>query len=647
MSKIYSVLILNKNMLSSFAGYKYLFDKAIEDDQIGICKWIESGDTVESALPELISLIDDKEEWKAIIVAPDTQENGDPYTADLMNPFDYSEQEGFSEGIEESRFPLVRLTQMLGGVPAPDISFTKQEMQKKGQVSRIVYTPVIDYEAEERHRSLVEKYRFNAPYPTEIVVISLRMLFEETREAQARAADSTAITEENDFWKKNRYPDICRFVVFDVEYHGETRRNSDMLEFWLCVLLLATNHIKPSSFQAYRIYKISLQYDKDLMRKAFQNSLFRIRGAREYINDTIMVDVRLREELRTQIPDYAVTVPVNVDFPPRQKHDPQRIKLLPQDVQSELRTWNNDVDQIDRSLEQITDAVNDAFDRTSDAMRDACTYPEANVYDLSDYQYEEMTKDLAGRFKEIMRIQQSLPQNSGRKRDSMKKAAARVREGIKKRISRGSFFRILGIVALLIIASNIPLFIYHFSHKGRTVTVLLIICALIWGLYLAAGLITAIIQKASVNRAIRGYQSEVNKEFSTVKDDNNLYNDYMSGIATHSRGASFLYIMRNKKRIRNRLIMLQHRYLDMLSDLQQHILSWSAANYITLNTASQYAEKVRIPDDMTKESLTAKILGMDECYDIPINYTGDTISSPFNFIERMELIREVEYEDGR
>jgi hypothetical protein len=74
---------------------------------------------------------------------------------------------------------------------------------------------------------------------------------------------------------------------------------------------------------------------------------------------------------------------------------------------------------------------------------------------------------------------------------------------------------------------------------------------------------------------------------------------------------------------------------------------WSAANYITLNTSSQYAEKIKIPDNMTRESLAAKILGMDESYDLPINYTGDTISSPFSFIERMELIREVEYDDGR
>lgn len=634
-------------MLSSFAGYKYLFEKSIEKGQVGICKWIESGDTVQSALPELIGLIDDKKEWKAIIVAPDTLANGDPETADVINPFDYSDTEEFSEDCEESPIPLIRLTQMLGGVPAPDISFEKKEVQKEGQVSRVIYTPVIDSEAEGKHRDLIDKYRFNAPYPSEIIVISPRMLFEETVESQARAADSNAKTEDTDFWKKNRYPDICRFVVFDLEYHGETRRNADMFEFWLSILLLATNHINPSTFQAYRLYKIGLQYDKEKMRKAFQNMLFRIRGAREYINDTILVDMRMREELKTQIPEYAVSVPVNVDFPHRQKHDPQRIKLLPSDVQTDVRTWNYDVDQIDRSLEQITDAVNVAFDRTADAMRDACTYPEGAVYDLSDYQHEEMNRDLADRFKGIMDMQQKLPQNSRKKRDGMKKAAAEVREEMKKRITSGAFWRLLAIVALLIIISNIPLFIFHFSHKGWTVTVLLIVSLFIFGLYVLAGLITVFVQKNGVNRLIRIYQQTVNAEFATVKDDNNLYSDYMSEIASHSRGSSFLYIMRNKKRRKNRLIMLQHSYLDMLNDLQQHVFMWSAANYITLNTSSQYAEKIKIPDNMTRESLAAKILGMDESYDLPINYTGDTISSPFSFIERLELIREVEYDDGR
>ena len=64
----YSVIIQNAKTIEEFAKYQALFADALKSNRIGVCKWNESGTTVETALPELNSLTDDKEEWRAIII---------------------------------------------------------------------------------------------------------------------------------------------------------------------------------------------------------------------------------------------------------------------------------------------------------------------------------------------------------------------------------------------------------------------------------------------------------------------------------------------------------------------------------------------------------------------------------------------------
>ena len=64
----YSVIIQNAKTIEEFTKYQPLFADALKNNRIGVCKWNESGTTIETALPELNSLIDDKEDWRAIIV---------------------------------------------------------------------------------------------------------------------------------------------------------------------------------------------------------------------------------------------------------------------------------------------------------------------------------------------------------------------------------------------------------------------------------------------------------------------------------------------------------------------------------------------------------------------------------------------------
>ena len=65
---MYSVVILNSPTSEAFAEYHPLFLEGLKNGNIGLCKWNEDGMTIDTALPELRELTDDKEDWRAIIV---------------------------------------------------------------------------------------------------------------------------------------------------------------------------------------------------------------------------------------------------------------------------------------------------------------------------------------------------------------------------------------------------------------------------------------------------------------------------------------------------------------------------------------------------------------------------------------------------
>ena len=130
---MYSVLIQNKKTIESFQKYHPLFLEALNNEQIGLCRWIESGTTVETALPELLDLIDDKREWKAVIVRLADESAMAQYPSTPLNPYDFRYYQQEDLPYDESPIPLVRLTHILGQIPGPEIEYVKKVEQERGK----------------------------------------------------------------------------------------------------------------------------------------------------------------------------------------------------------------------------------------------------------------------------------------------------------------------------------------------------------------------------------------------------------------------------------------------------------------------------------------------------------------------------------
>ena len=266
---MYSVLIQSKKTLDSFEQFTPIFTDAVSQSKIGICQWMEAGKTVETALPELINLVAGKEEWRAVIVRLEDDAPMAAFPAAPDNPYDFLINAQPADGVQESPVPLVRLTQMLGGVPAPQVRFERQLVEQTGKPKQVVYLPSVDPEDEERYRELSERYHLNAKPPAEILLLSVRMLEEDQKPEVRRAFVQPLETRSSEFWKRNAYPGRCRFACFGMRRQGVMERNEDLFRFWTCVMLLSTNDLDAGTLQGGGVRE----------PRSGGHAAFRVRGA--------------------------------------------------------------------------------------------------------------------------------------------------------------------------------------------------------------------------------------------------------------------------------------------------------------------------------------------------------------------------------
>lgn len=144
---MYTVFILPHRTLDSYHQFEVLMNTEDKSRLFGICPWKMEATTVETALPDLYRLVRDKETWRAIVILADPEDMGG-FETDEQNPYDFLmnrnvrhyELDGDGK-IIESRIPLIRLTHMICGMPAPEPEFRAQlqnEDETKGHVPKII-----------------------------------------------------------------------------------------------------------------------------------------------------------------------------------------------------------------------------------------------------------------------------------------------------------------------------------------------------------------------------------------------------------------------------------------------------------------------------------------------------------------------------
>ena len=633
--------------MEAFSQYQPLFAEAINNGRIGVCKWIEAGTTIDTALPEIGSLTDDKKEWRAVIVRYIDDNCMAALESDARNPYDFLINRNTEDSVKESPIPLVRLTQMLGGIPPLEIKFKAEILREPHKAPQTIYTPIEDAQREQAHKELAAKYAFDGKLPSAILVISAR-----NRSCQAENIGRSWLTHKesksSEFWKRNRFPSICRFMVYDMEKQGPVQKEADDFGFWYSVMLMAINEWDSSTIQAYRLYTLGVSMNSEAMSESFQMLADRLRDAKHSIERSIKKDIEGQACEELGLPDFRVEIPVALKIP---KADDCTVKkmsfhLLSDGAATDTAIWEKAQRIAENELTGSIKSASRTLDQTADKMRVNCTFSADEVLPLSKYQSEDLKSETDGIYQQIVHIQGNLPKENVSANAEIQETAYRVKRNLLGRVLKRPAIWTVILAVLLLLASAIPaLSDYLIDRKGSLSMLSYVICGSILAVT-AAALFTLLSQKAELNILIMKYNQRLKDAFNKLVENAGDYSAYMSAIASHSRGCSYLNLSNRKKYASSSAHSSKYKHIKAINVLLGKLKAWSKAYHLNVDFTTKRPE-TRVDIDTTIAPLENKLYSFatGDIYPVAINNSGMSMDSPYPFAGQIAIIREELYED--
>jgi len=644
----YSVIIQNKKTMDTFLKYQPLFMEALNNNRIGVCKWIESGTTIDTAIPEISELTNDKEEWRAIIVRFEDDQLMSGFESDKRNPFDFKVNALPTDDVKESEIPLIRLTQMLGGVPAPEMKFECEQILEEHKAARTIYKPVIDTERDEAYKTLCKKYEYDGKLPSSIVIISIREGYVE-QDGIESAWSSHRESNSSEFWKRNKYPSNCRFLVYDFDKQGPVQRNADEFGFWFSTLLLSTNETDSGTLQAYRLYKLKTEFDRTLMCDTFQTVTNRLFSAKFAIEKDIKRDIEHQLITDDTLPKYKMEIPVAIKLPRDTSCTVSKrgFGLFSKGANSDIAKWLSRKKEAENKLAESVRLAERSLDQTADRMRSLCSFTEEEVVGLDKYQVEDLTRETDEIYADIVEIQGHLPTEDITGNPGIATASKDVRDYLKGRVKGTNALALLGVAVGLIVLCHIPAVVNYFANGIGSIWHVLIAILLESLFVVGCSFVALLWQKVKLNGLLHIYNTYIKAAFNKITDNASEYSKYLSNIASHQRGHSYLGLSKRKKYKVDNAHYSKYKHIKAIDILLSKLKAWSTAYHLKTDFVTPIIDEDATVDVYvapTKNNMYTFETGSS--YSVPVNNSGVTIESPFCFVEKLVIVREELYDDN-
>lgn len=649
---MYSVIIQNKKSAEAFSKFHPVFMDAINSDRIGLCRWHESGTTIDTALPELAELTNDKEQWKAIIVRYEDEQPMAQFESTDQNPYDFLINADKDDSVRESKVPLIRLTQMLGGVPEPEIRFEPVIVQDEIGFQRTVYNPSFNEDGKKERERLQRKYHFNGKLPVSVIVLTVRVK-NKIGENIDNVWNVKNESGSSDFWSRNRYPANCRFAVYYYTDEGSVKKNADDFGFWVSVMMLATNDIDSSTMQGYRLYNVAVKINKSVMKDSFVAMNVRLRKSRLFLEQEIRKDIEGRISIDPELPDYKWNSVVAVPMPAKDECTVKkgRYRLFSRGIRMDIGAWNKQKKDTEAKLEKAVRMAERTLDQVADNTREFSVFSEEEVIALDRYQTEDMERETNEIYSDIVDIQNRMPSKEIVSSDEVVKASDEVKKYLGKRVMLSSALVCLGIVFGLILLSHVPAVVDLIAGQKDNILSIIAVCAGMMLFVFLCALVAVIIQKAALNSRIKKYNAYIDGAFAKMTENASDYSLYMSKIYSHTRGKSYMKLSDRKKHKAENMHYLKFRHIKAINIMLAKLRTWATAFYLDVDSElkdiswKENLSDVKVDVGVSPSRNTMYTFETGKCYPVAVNQSGFTIDAPFGFIERIDIVREELYDD--
>lgn len=645
---MYSVLIQNHKTMESFSKFHALFLEILNENRLGVCKWTEGGTTLDTAVPGLTELTNDKKEWQAVIVQFEDDSEMMQLTHTAENPFDFPLHEA-ADKVVESEVPIIRLTHMLGGVPELPVKFESiNTVDKNGRSSVRFRRTETNYDMEQ-HELLKKKYEYDGNPPSSIILISVRKKLDKTD--LQKAWDLNRESRSSDFWLRNRYPGMCRFMIFDEDNNGPIRKDASDFRFWLSVLNIVSVEPPFSTIQPYKLYRFDVSLNEESMQKSLQHSADRLRVLSEKIKKNIKKKIENPTDIDPELPDYKMKAAVNAVLPEEEafKAAGATFGIFSTGQPEEVSLWEKKRQDGERELLRSLKLTKRSLDQSADRIKKTIDFDEndAAVNVLDPYQMEDLSSEINEIFLQVIRMQAKMPKvdsvsSDGEINDSYESIAAYLQE----RVQSKPFF-IFNLIAFLMLLTACAPGIIDLAANGNGSWLVLILTLVLGELTILLSSTSALlIRKLHLNKMLRKYNQLIEMLFDKLVSNTDDYSVFLSDIVTHMRGCSFITQSNKKSNSMDQNLVQQYEHLKTIEKLLLTIQKWNRAFDLHLD--------FKVPVEVLKDKSAVEadsdenVFGTFESgnqYEVEINHSGSYIKSPFDFADRLIIKREEIYNE--
>lgn len=668
---MFTVIIQSKRSSDLIKDYKFLFKPFVDDGSIAFCDWNESGTDVQSSVPDLYNIVKGKKEWRALILNTDSiYDYKGVFSPKRNNPFDYSDVDQ-NDIPHESPIPLIRLTHIIGGYTATitkefekGFEYTDDESGEKYRVreadlsedeihrlslehydslTSVYMEKEVDPELLRGYEAMNEKYSFADIRPAEIVLVSTKKKIENDEKSKIVESWKNHLEmTSSSFWERNKYPNNCRFLYTAITNTDNSLYQKEITEFWLSVLTLATNKIDASTLQAYRLYKMHIDVSTDELSKSVNLHMNKMASAYAFIKEQIKMRPDYSFDEEEEIVHRQV-IPVTID-----KTDGKdlymnfkKIGLCRDCPEDENGFWSGQLRQKKDNLDRYLKAPRRAIDKSANRLKMKADSFVGEHYELDKHQLTDLKEIMSDLEIEIMSFGVENIVDKKKVNESITQIDKKVKKEIGLRLRKKTAL-VGGIIILaIVLAGYLPYLTQSIKISPLTSAASGGLVGIVLAISAIGGLIALLIQRIRFISVMKQFNDLMRSVINNVRSYSAKFEEYFSNICTFMKARSIFDGINIKKEnaMSNYGLLNAHKQaLQIAIDRDGEWISSYGIERVEemIPTVTSFFDSEIVP----KENSLYYFAPNDEEDDIPINSTGDHITSPYKFVEKLWIERE-------
>lgn len=644
---MHTVIIKNERSSLLFQDFKNLFLPYVESGQISFCDWNESGTDVDSSVPGLYASISGKKEWRALIVLhpEDFEDQNGKIIFDEKNPYDYEvnfEKDG--PMTEESPIPLVRLTNMLGGLPPLGVRSVEEVVaEEESDVKSVYVAEEYDEEIQRKYKTLQKVYQFKGIPPAEIVLVTTRRRSPDKTKLELKQVwKHNYESESSRFWERNGYPDLCRFVCFDMNRIDETSFEKEKFGFWMVVLTLAINQIPPSSLQAYRLYKMNVDISEEELTKNLNYYYERLCSANRSVARGIskIPETSFGEEEQILTPQQMPAI-IDAFYEGKLMVHPEKIGLSKDCPQYEQYFWTRETGAAKKNLEEFLKQPRRSVDKAAFLTRSKTESFRDKEYDLDKFQVEDLHEMMEDLEAEIIHADIRHRLDFKRFKKELEEPEKEVYKEISTRMTRGKTI-LVGVLAILFFGIGFLPGIQA-GLKERAGGKMFLLAFLVMLLLSVASVGILFWFRRHLKRKMVEFNNIMLDIQFRVNESAEVFEHYFTSVCTFMKAKSIDRGVKLSRRSTSSTKNLLRAHNLAIGNAIDRIMRWSAAFHIQIMGDTLMGDEGYFNYEILPEKNDLYRLRMEESF-MMLGYTGDKLEAPYNFVTRAWIDREEIYE---